>query len=137
MVTGKEIIIVMDGEPIAACKSQEITVNGEKLEKASPTQGSWREFVPGRKDWGVNSNHLVPTVAKITDVLLVGSVVTLLICDEGQSTGLMGQAIVDQAKQSYIIGNLAVGSFRFTGTGPLVEVANPSYYIDLEITTTQ
>lgn len=136
MVTGKEIIIVVDGEPLAACKSQEVTVNGEKLEKASPTQGTWREFVPGRKDWGVNTNHLVPNVDNIKDVLLVGSIVTLLICDDGERAGLMGQAIVDQAKQSYIIGNLAVGSFKFTGTGPLQEV-DPTSYIGIEETSTQ
>ena len=114
---GKTIIISIGGTPVAAVKSHEVNTQADLIEKASDSQQDYKEFVPGRKEWGINVNYLLTNVADIEKVLAVGTVVT---CSSGSgSSAVTGQAIVMQCKQTYTYGNIAVGSFQLKGNGPL------------------
>lgn len=58
---GKNLIIKGNGNApfIAASKSCTISVDNDMEEVASATQGSWREFVRGRRGWEISLSHLL------------------------------------------------------------------------------
>lgn len=58
---GKNLIIKGSGNApfIAAAKSCTISVDNDMEEVASATQGSWREFVRGRRRWEISLSHLL------------------------------------------------------------------------------
>lgn len=122
-MTGKEIIIILSRgtTPLAstAVKSHDITTTADTVEKASATQQSWREYLAGRKAWSVNMSYLVTTGPKIQWELLVGDTFNVTISDINSNYRLTGTAILETAKQTYTVGNLANGSFTLKGSGPL------------------
>ena len=125
---GNSIIIgTMDGStftPIAAVKSHDVQNQCDTLEKASATQQNYKEFVPGRAEWGINVSYLVLQDANsnIEDLLKVRQ--TYRICIKGRTGAyvLYGDAICVTCKQSYQNGNLSVGSYALKGTGELKNV---------------
>lgn len=121
VIHGRNLIIKMGGTAIAGAKSCEINIQGDDIEIASASQGSWREFIAGRKEWSVSCGHLIPasgTPLK-TNAQRVNSTVTLTVQSGQSGDTLTGTAIVKQWKASGAIGNLATGSFTFKGTGAL------------------
>ena len=107
--------------PLAAVKSQDIQNGADTIEKASSSQQNWKEFIAGRKEWGINVNYLVLENANtnVRDVLKVGDTYTLRIKDRDGNYSVTGSAICTQCKQTYSNGNLCAGSFAFNGTGAL------------------
>lgn len=117
---GNEILVYINGVAIAHARSAEVTVDGELIEVASSTQGDWREFLAGRKEWNVQVGYLVVTNIEITKLLQVNQKVQLIINGRsGDSQGLIGSAFIKTAKQTYTRGTLIQGSFAFKGSGPL------------------
>ena len=122
-MNGKDIIIILSQNSTAlagtAVKSHDITTAADTIEKASSTQQTWREYVTGRKGWSINLSYLVNAGAKIHWELKVGETFDVTISDSNSNYRLTGSAILETAKQTYTIGNLANGSFVLKGTGPL------------------
>lgn len=58
---GRNLIIKGNGNApfIAAAKSCTISVDNDMEEVASATQGSWREFMRGRRGWEISLSHLL------------------------------------------------------------------------------
>ena len=110
-----------DFEAFAAVKSHDIQNQCDLIEKASATQQTFKEYVAGREEWGINVSYLVLQNEKsnIEDLLKVRQ--TYRICVKGRTGtyALYGDAICTQCKQSYQQGNLSVGSFALKGTGAL------------------
>ena len=119
MVKGNDIIILVNNTAVAACKSQRVQTSCGTIEKASASQQSWNEYLPGRADWSVSVNKLMTAVSDIDSVLLVRSVVTIMVRDRNNTKWLTGSAIVTACDTQYTKGNLATGSYSFKGTGPL------------------
>ena len=122
-MNGKDIIIILsqNGTALAgtAVKSHDITTVANTIEKASSTQKTWHEYVTGRKGWSINMSYLVTAGAKIHWELKVGETFTVTIADRNSNYRLVGTAILETAKQTYTVGNLANGSFVLKGSGPL------------------
>ena len=122
---GNSIIIgTMSGStftPFAAVRSHDVQNQCDLIEKASASQQTFKEFIPGREEWAINVSYLVLQDANsnIEDLLKVRQ--TYRICIKGRTGtyNLFGDAICTQCKQSYQQGNLAVGSFALKGTGAL------------------
>lgn len=131
-LNGNIIIVQVDGHTIAGTKTSEIQVDSELIEIASATQGAYREYLTGRKQWQVTVNYLLmsatlPTVtsypnAALTDPLLVGNQYTLKFINRGvgyQPSGMTGTAILRTCKITATRGNLIQGTFTFMGNGAL------------------
>lgn len=117
---GNEILVYMNGVAIAHARSAEVSVDGELVEVGSPTQGDWREFLAGRKEWAVQVGYLVMENSELTKVVQVNQKVQLIINGRsGDTQGLIGTAFIKTAKQTYTRGTLIQGSFAFKGSGPL------------------
>ena len=120
-LNGNIILVQLDGHTIAGTKTTEIQVDSELIEIASATQGAYREYLTGRKQWQVTVNYLVLENANtnIRDVLHVGTVLSLRVKDRDGNYTISGSALCTGVKHSYTRGNLATGSFSFRGTGAL------------------
>ena len=118
---GNDILVYMNGVAIASARSAEVRVDGELLEVASPTQGDWREFLAGRKEWDVQVGYLVVANADLAKLIQVNQKVQLIINGRtsGDTPGLIGSAFIKTAKQTYNRGSIIQGSFAFKGSGPL------------------
>jgi predicted secreted protein len=122
VVHGKKLIITVGGSAIAGAKSCEINIQCDDFEIASATQGKWREFLAGRKDWSVTCGHLLPasgTPLK-SSAAMVGTKVVLSIQTDMTGDILTGSAIVKSWRASGAVDNLATGAFSFRGSGALV-----------------
>lgn len=122
VIHGKKIIVKVGGTAIAGAKSCELSIKGDQIETASPTTGTWRDFIAGRKEWSVTCGHLIPasgTPLK-SNAAMVNTVVTLIIETDMTGDTLTGQAIVETWKASGTVGNLATGTFQFRGKCALV-----------------
>lgn len=125
---GNSIIIgkMVNGnfEAFAAVKSHDIQNQCDLLEKASATQQTYKEYIAGRAEWGINVSYLVLQDANsnIEDLMKVRQ--TYRICIKGRTGeyAIYGDVICTQCKQSYQQGNLAVGSFALKGTGELKNI---------------
>lgn len=123
-VNGNIFKVVVSGTTpplIAGAKSDDIEVRCDTQEVASPTQGDWREFLAGRKEWSVNTSYLVST-GDLQKVLAVGTTYPVLFVDTRSGYELRGMAILVAAKITATKGNLTTGSFKFQGTGALTLV---------------
>lgn len=111
---------------VAGTKSDELQSECELIEKASSTQQEWKEYIAGRKGWSLNVNWLVSAVSDIQKVLQIGTRVKIHVGSRGYTggaSGVTGFAFVKNCKVNMTRGNLANGSFSFTGDG---ELAIPS-----------
>ena len=118
-------IIIRDsaGTLIAATKSNEWQTEAETIEVSSPTQGAWRAYIAGRKEWGVTTSFLVSAVNDIKKCLNIGTSYTLNFCENTTNypVKLTGSAILKTCRITATRGNLCTGSFQFVGNGELAE----------------
>ena len=132
-LNGNIILVQLDGHTIAGTKTTEIQVDSELIEIASASQGAYREFIVGRKQWQVTVNYLLMYAtyqtmftypnAALTDALLVGNSYTLKFKNRAnhfdQPITLKGTAILRTCKITATRGNLIQGTFTFVGNGAL------------------
>lgn len=119
---GNDIIIMKDSTAIGAVKSNDISTKADTIEVSSPTNGQWRDYIIGRKDWSFSVSYLVLTDADMLELLSVGTVYTIKIGGRNASAAnrLTGSAILNTCKITATRGNLAQGTFQFQGSGALV-----------------
>lgn len=131
IIHGKNLIVKLNDETIAACKSCSIKMDGELIEVASPTSSVFKEFIPGRVTWSVSSSHLVTHGIMLSAASLINKVVQLkfMFSENELHTAdgvvMYGSAIINQCRIEATKGNLAQGSFTFQGTG---ELHNADHY---------
>ena len=89
----------------------------ETVEKASSTSPTDKVFRAGRSEWEISISHLVVNSEPFDGLLKVGNTYTLSVVIE--STRKTGTAICVAADLGGSVGNLATGSVKFQGSGPL------------------
>lgn len=113
-----------DATLIAGAKSDDIEVKCDLQEVASPSQGQWREYLAGRKEWTVNTSYLVANGSDLSKMLKVGTTYIISFIGKPYYDELRGNAILTTCKIQATRGNLATGVFQFKGTG-ILQYFNP------------
>lgn len=117
-ILGNTVYIALNGTKIAALKSCRVSNGCETIEVASPSNGDFRSFITGRKEWSMSCSWLVLSVAAMkTNALSIGTTYTITFTDG--TTSLSGQAICTQCDIDANMGALINGSFQFKGSGSL------------------
>ena len=124
-MTGKDVIMTLSqgGTALAntKIKSQSIKAQCGVIEKASSTQQDWVEVIAGRKSWSLTVRYLVLSGSQVKDVLKVGQTFSVTMNESGSTTNkVSGTAILSAVDAEYPTGNLAQGTFTFTGSGALI-----------------
>ena len=122
MIHGRNLIIYLNGEAIAAAKSCTISMSSGDIEAASDTDGKAKTFLPTQKEWTVRCSTLVTSLtghfANDGDTVRL----SMAVCDWDKNPTtdrLTGEAIVTSASITASVGNLVQGSFSFKGSGAL------------------
>ena len=123
-MTGKDVIMTLSqgGTALAntKIKSQSIKAQCETIEKSSATQQEWVEVIGGRKSWSLTVRYLVLAGSQVKDVLKVGQMFDITMNESGSTTNkVTGTALLSAVDAEYPTGNLAQGTFTFTGSGAL------------------
>ena len=123
-MTGKDVILTLSQGGVALAntriKSQSIKSQCGVIEKASSTQQDWVEVVAGRNSWSLTVRYLVLSGSQVKDVLKVGQMFTITMNEYGSATNkVTGTALLSAVDAEYPTGNLAQGTFTFTGSGAL------------------
>ena len=123
-MTGKDVILTLSQNGVALAntkiKSQSIKSQCGVIEKASSTQQDWVEVIAGRKSWTLTVRYLVLSGSQVKDVLKVGQTFSITMQEYGSSTNkVTGTALLSGVDAEYPTGNLAQGTFTFTGSGAL------------------
>lgn len=123
-MTGKDVILTLSQGGVALAntriKSQSIKSQCGVIEKASSTQQDWVEVVAGRNSWSLTVRYLVLSGSQVKDVLKVGQMFDITMNEYGSTTNkVTGTALLSAVDAEYPTGNLAQGTFTFTGSGAL------------------
>ena len=122
---GQDILVILSQGGVALAstcvKSQDIETSCPTIEKASSTQQDWVEKVAGRKSWSISINYLVMRAAQVRDLLYTGQTFTVTVRDRDNTSGgsVSGTAIMTNVHGISSFGNLATGSMKLEGSGPL------------------
>ena len=122
IIHGNNVILASatTGVAFGAAKSCELDVQADTMETSTPSNGEWKTYLVGRKSWNMSLSHLVEGVK--TNAMTVGQVITVQFGIRGSDSVLQGTAIVENWKVTATRGNLAQGSFKLKGSGPLTIV---------------
>lgn len=125
LIHGNDVLIYHDGAAIAGAKSCSIDVKAETIEISSPSQGEWKDYITGRKEWSATTSHLIVTYP-VTDTALrkmllrVGETFAITLKVRGYPDDtLSGTAICTACQVTATRGSLAQGSFSWQGIGAL------------------
>ena len=123
-MNGNNIIVLVDGVAIAAAKSCTITKRVEAIETANSVDGRAKSYIPGLREWSVSVRALVTSMPDF--FANPGQSVRLSIAvrdNYGEYTAdrVTGTAIIESAKITGTVGNLATAEVKFLGTGELAK----------------
>lgn len=121
-MNGNNIIVLMDGVAIAAAKSCTITKRVEAIETGNSADGRAKSYIPGLREWSVSVRALVTSMPDF--FTNPGQTVRLSIAvrnngGEYTTDRVTGDAIIESAKITGTVGNLATAEVKFLGTGAL------------------
>ncbi len=121
VIQGRDILIYAGNSGttpvVAAAKSCIISMQCDLLEKASASNQSSKEFEPGRTEWDISISHLLVASSEYEGMLKVGTKLSISVVINGvRKTGM---AICQHSDIGGTVGNLATGSLKLKGSGPL------------------
>ncbi len=79
ILQGNNLIIKANGTQLAKSKTCSIDMGVDTFEVSSPTTGTWKTHMCKRKGWNVSCNHLVTVAGWSSELLKLGSIVTLTL----------------------------------------------------------
>lgn len=118
VIHGKDIRIYKSGgtaDLIAGAKSCSIKRQCKAMEVASADDGDNEYNLPGRKSWSIDMSHLITTNGV---TLQEGSYYDLRVVI-GSGVTWVGRALCTECDIQGATGNLATGSIKLIGNGPL------------------
>ena len=121
MILGRNLIVSIDGEPVAGAKSCKFNISQNFLTVCSPTEGRVKEKIPTDYDWSVSVDCLLQSSTlsvSLVDKLIAGTRVLLTFTD-GSGNRRLGFVYVKSCDENGSIGSLATFSASFESTGAL------------------
>ena len=140
MKLGKDLILALSGEPLAAAKSCSIQQSQSFIEVASPTSGRWKQVVPSMLEWGISANTLLGTYAAyntLDQAWRNGTAVTIRYYDTEYNCNKTGTAYIADIRLEGSVGSLAQMSIQLQGSGELSEYGGTAIALTFQDGTQQ
>lgn len=122
MILGKDLILALNGTPMAAAKSCGLNIQQDFIDVCSPTEARVKRKVPATYDWSMDSDCLMATVAyanQIIDMVTDGTELLAQFYDLQLGLYRTGYAYVSSCKITASTGSLAKMSISLVGSGAL------------------
>lgn len=128
MIHGENLILAINGTPLAASKSCSLSKSSSFIEVAPPTAGDWEAFVPSKKGWSMSSDCLLGTMDayKTLDAAWkAGTALTIRFFNTEYDENETGTAYIDSLNLDASKGSLAKMSVSLKGSGELSDIVIP------------
>ena len=122
MILGKNLILALNGTPLAAARSCILELQQSFLQSASPSTGNWEHSVPKRLSWSISADALVGTMDayKTLDAAMDdGTLLTIRYYDTEYNLNKTGTAYIENLRLEGSVGSLMKMSVTLKGSGPI------------------
>ena len=119
MILGKDLVLAINGTPLAAARSCSIDKQQSFLPVASPTSGRYEQSLPERLAWSISADALVGTMDayKTLDAAMDdGTLLTIRYYDTEYNLNKTGTAYIESLR---LEGSLMKMSVTLKGNGPI------------------
>jgi len=137
MIHGRNLILALDGTPLAGSKSCSVDMQQSFLQVASPTSGRWEESVPERLSWKITSDGLLVEPANFNTLKAAmdnGTQVLIRFYDTNFGINQSGYAYIESLDYAASVGSLARYSVSLRGTGTLDSYPGTEIAMEEEVT---
>ena len=121
MILGRNLIVSIDGVPVAGSKSCQFQISQNFIQACAPTNGRTKRKIPTDYDWSMSVDCLIPSSTlsvSLVDKLIAGTRVLLTFTD-GSGQNRAGFAYVKSCDEGGSVGSLATFSASFESDGEL------------------
>lgn len=122
MIHGRDLILSINGKPIAASTTCELSTNTDFIEVCSPTGGEWKDYIPTQHGWDVSAGCLMASMENFNKLLAMQKNkqrLELSFYDQGLQVFYKGDAYIKKLDIVGNYGNLAKMSVAFQACGEL------------------
>ncbi|MGN1239954.1 MAG: phage tail tube protein [Paludibacteraceae bacterium] len=122
MLHGNNLIVSLDGMPVASSTGCELQMEREFMEVCGPKDGAWLQYLPTTLGWTVSADGLLADMAAVQALherMVSGQAVALRFYDSTFSVLYKGAAYVKSLRFSGQVRNLAKYSISLQGSGAL------------------
>ena len=117
---GTRFLLSMDGVAVAAVVSHDVETASGCIEKAGATQGKYREYIPGRKQFTIKAEWLMVPSAVMLGLLQTGQTFAVSSYDrQNERRNVHGVARLESCSIKMTRGELVHGQFVLRGSGDL------------------
>ena len=124
MIHGEDLILAINGTPLAASKSCSLSKKQSFIDVSNPTDGRWEACVPKTLSWSMSSDCLLGTMDayKTLDAAWkAGTPLTIRFFNTEYDENETGTAYIDNLDLQCAKNNLAKMSISLRGSGSLTE----------------
>ena len=140
MIHGEDLILALNGTPLAASKSCNIDKSQSFIGVASPTDGQWEASVPKKRSWSLSSDCLLATMdayKTLNAAWKAGTALTVRFFDTEYNENETGTVYIEKLSLSASKGNLAKMSVSLKGSGPLSDYAGTAITVGRTLRQTE
>lgn len=123
MIKGRDLILAYNGMPLAASKSCKVDTDSDYIEVCSPTDGTWKDYIPTTQGWGASADCLVADmedVDRLFDYKKSQTLLSLQFYDSSLMSFYSGSAYIKKLSITGNVGSNVTMSVIFQPTGELV-----------------
>lgn len=122
MIHGEDLILALNGTPLAASKSCNLDKSQSFIDVSDPTDGRWEACVSQKLSWSISSDCLIATLEAyktLNAAWKAGTALTVRFFDTEYNENETGTVYIEKLSLSASKGNLAKMSVSLKGSGPL------------------
>ena len=122
MIHGRDLILSINGTPIAASTTCDLSTTTDFIEVCAPTGGEWKDYIPTQHGWDVSAGCLMATMENFDNLLKMQKNkqrLELSFYDQGLQVFYKGAAYIKKLDIVGNYGNLAKMSVAFQARSEL------------------
>ena len=122
MLHGRNLIISLDGMPVASSTGCDLQMERDFMEVCGPKDGAWLQYLPTTLGWTVSSDGMLADMAAVKALherMVSGQAVALRFYDSTFAVLYKGAAFVKSLSFSGQVGSMAKYSISLQGSGAL------------------
>ena len=122
MIQGKDLLLSLNGAPLAASTTCKLSTETDFIEVCPPTGGEWKDYIPTQHGWDVSAGCLIASMENHSLLLRMQKSkqrLELSFYDQGLQVFYKGDAYIKKLDTIGNYGNLAKMSVAFQACGEL------------------
>lgn len=122
MIHGRDLILSINGTPIAASTTCDLSTTTDFIDVCAPTGGEWKDYIPTQHGWEVSAGCLMVEMSNFDQMFKWQKSkqrLDLSFYDSGLQTFYKGSAYIKKLNTTGNYGNLAKFSVAFQPCGEL------------------